>query len=49
MIKYIDNNIEHGIKYDFNEIKKELARLKCPAGVYTKTFQTWPRGWFHIP
>lgn len=34
MIKYIDNNIEHGIKYDFNEIKKELARLKCPAGVY---------------
>lgn len=34
MIKYIDNNIEHGIKYDFNEIKKELARLKCPTGVY---------------
>lgn len=34
MIKYIDNNIEHGIKYDFNAIKKELAHLHCPAGVY---------------
>lgn len=33
-MKYIDNNIEHGIKYDFNLIKKELAKLHCPAGVY---------------
>lgn len=34
MIKYIDNNMEHGIKYDFNAVKKELARLHCPPNVY---------------
>lgn len=34
MIKYIDNNKEHGIKYDFTAIKKGLAGLKCPPGVY---------------
>lgn len=33
-IKYIDNNKEHGIKYDFNLIRKELAKLKCPDTVY---------------
>ena len=33
-IKYIDNNKEHGIKYDFNLIRKELAKLKCPDGAY---------------
>ena len=33
-IKYIDNNKEHGIKYDFNAIQKELNKLRCPAGVY---------------
>lgn len=33
-IKYIDNNKEHGIKYDFNLIRKELSKLKCPDTVY---------------
>lgn len=33
-IKYIDNNKEHGIKYDFNLIRKELSRLKCPETAY---------------
>lgn len=33
-IKYINNKMEYGIKYDFNAVRKELAALKCPAGVY---------------
>ena len=33
-VKFINNKIEYGIKYDFNAIRKELAGLKCPAGVY---------------
>ena len=33
-IKYIDNNKEHGIKYDFNMIRKELSKLHCPKSVY---------------
>lgn len=33
-IKYIDNNMEHGVKYDFNLIKKEMAKLHCPPTVY---------------
>lgn len=33
-IKFIDNNKEHGIKYDFNLIRKELNKLHCPPTVY---------------
>lgn len=33
-IKYIDNNKEHGIKYDFTKIRKEFYKLKCPETAY---------------
>lgn len=29
-IKYIDNDVNHGIKYDWKAIRKEYAKLKCP-------------------
>lgn len=29
-IKYIGNNVNHGIKYDWKLIRKEYAKLKCP-------------------
>lgn len=33
-IKFIDNNKEHGIKYDFTRIRKEFYKLKCPENAY---------------
>lgn len=33
-IRYIDNNKEHGIKYDFTKIRKEFYKLNCPSGAY---------------
>ena len=33
-VKYLDNNKEHGIKYDFNLIRKEFAKLHCPESAY---------------
>ena len=33
-IKYIKNNPQYGIKYDFMEIRKELGKLNCPADAY---------------
>lgn len=33
-IKYINNNKEYGIKYDFNQLRKDFAGLKCPASAY---------------
>lgn len=33
-VKFLDNNKEHGIKYDFNLIRKEFAKLHCPESAY---------------
>lgn len=33
-IKYIDNDINKGILYDWKKIKKEYQKLKCPKNVY---------------
>lgn len=33
-IKFLDNNKEHGIKYDFNLIRKEFGKLHCPESAY---------------
>lgn len=33
-IKYIDDDKQHGIEYDWGFIAKELKKLKCPENVY---------------
>ena len=33
-VKYIDNNPEKGIKYDWKAITRQLKKLKMPPGVY---------------
>lgn len=33
-IKYIDDDMQHGIEYDWKFIEKELKKLNCPSNVY---------------
>ena len=47
-IRYADDNT---LMAESEELKSLLIKGVAPqdeAGL-TKTFQTWPRGWFHIP
>ena len=45
MIKY---GIIAAMKEEKQEIENIMTNQEYGAGL-TKTFQTWPRGWFHIP
>lgn len=36
-IKYIQDNIEYGIQYDWKHIRKEYKKLNCPEDVYDPT------------